>query len=134
MPNGIAFSPDERHLYIADTGGNWHPDESLRDVPATITAYRVHADGTLHPTPTWRAESFCDGMCVDIQGNIYTTTREGITVFSPDGQSIGTMKTPEPPTNCCFGGNDFKTLFITAPTSLYSIELTTPGNPLQTTR
>ena len=55
-------------------------------------------------------------------------------VLSPDGESIGTMKTPEPPTNCCFGGDDFKTLFITAPTSLYSVELASPGNRLRKNR
>ena len=134
MPNGIAFSPDERHIYIADTGGNWHPDESLRDLPATMTAYQVKADGTLDKKPVWKSTGFCDGMCVDVLGNIYTTARAGITVLSPDGESIGTMKTPEPPTNCCFGGDDFKTLFITAPTSLYSVELANPGDMLRKDR
>ena len=131
MPNGIAFSPDEQSLYIADTGGNWHPDESLKDVPATIQAYQVKADGTLNAEPAWKVEGFCDGMCVDVVGNIYTTAREGITVFSPDGKPLGTMKVPESPTNCCFGGDDFKTLFITAPTSVYSIQLANPGERLR---
>ncbi len=134
MPNGIAFSPDERHVYIADTGGNWHPDESLRDLPATIAAYQVKANGTLNRKPVWKSQGYCDGMCVDVLGNIYTTARAGITVLSPDGESIGTMKTPESPTNCCFGGDDFKTLFITGPTSLYSVELANPGNVLQKNR
>ena len=127
MPNGVAFSPDERHIYIAATGGHWHPDESLRDVPATIAAYQVKADGTLHREPVWETGGFCDGMCVDVLGNIYTTAREGVTVLSPDGEVIGTIEIPESPSNCCFGGEDFKTLFITARTSLYSIELTKPG-------
>jgi gluconolactonase len=131
MPNGIAFSPDERRIYIADTGGNWHPDKSLRDVPATITAYQVKTDGTLSKSPVWKSKGYCDGMCVDVLGNIYTTARTGITVLSPDGESMGTMKVPEPPTNCCFGGDDFKTLFITAPTSLYSVELVNPGHVLR---
>jgi len=127
MPNGIAFSPDERHIYIADTGGNWHPDESLRKLPATIAAYQVKADGTLNKEPVWKIEGFCDGMCVDVLGNIYTTARAGITVLSPEGKIIGTIKTPESPANCCFGGDDFKTLFITARTSLYSVELANSG-------
>lgn len=134
MPNGIAFSPDERYIYIADTGGNWHPDESLKDVPPMITAYQLMTDGTLNAEPVWKFEGFCDGMCVDVLGNIYTTAREGITVLSPEGKAIGTMKVPEPPTNCCFGGDDFKTLFITAPTSVYSIELTNPGDMHQKSR
>ena len=62
MPNGIAFSPDERHIYIADTGGNWHPDESLRKLPATIAAYQVKADATLNKEPVWKIEGFCDGI------------------------------------------------------------------------
>jgi gluconolactonase len=127
MPNGVAFSPDERHIYIADTGGNWHPDESLRDLPATTAAYQVKADGTLSREPVWKTEGFCDGMCVDVSGNIYTTARAGITVLSPDGEVIGTIKIPESPSNCCFGGDDFQTLFITARTSLYAITLTNPG-------
>ena len=134
MPNGIAFSPDEQYLYIADTGGNWHPDESLKDVPAMIRAYQVMTDGTLNAEPTWKFEGFCDGMCVDVAGNIYTTAREGITVLSPDGKAIETISIPEPPTNCCFGGDDFKTLFITAPTSVYSIQLTNAGEMLRITR
>jgi len=130
MPNGIAFSPDERHLYIADTGGNWHPDEALRDRPATIAAYLVKADGTLDKEPTWTREAFCDGMAVDAAGNIYTTAREGIAVLTPAGEVVGMIEVPEAPSNCCFGGDDFKTLFITARSSLYSIELTSPGAKL----
>lgn len=131
MPNGIAFSPDERHIYIADTGGNWHPDESKRDLPATLAAYEVKADGTLNLEPVWETETRCDGMCVDVKGNIYTTSAAGVVVLSPKGKILGTIKTPESPANCCFGGDDFKTLFITARTSLYSVELANPGVKLK---
>ena len=128
MPNGIAFSPDETRVYIADTGGNWHPDESLRDRPATIAAYRVKSDGTLDKKPDWEIEAFCDGMAVDAAGHLYTTARAGIAVLSPKGELIGTIKVPEAPSNCCFGGSDFKTLFITARSSLYAIELKNRGS------
>ena len=134
MPNGIAFSPDERHIYVADTGGNWHPDEALRGMPATVAAYQVKDDGTLNSAPTWELEGFSDGMCVDVLGNIYTTARAGITVLSPGGEIIGTIEIPESPSNCCFGGDDFRTLFITARTSLYSIQLTQPGVTLRARR
>ncbi len=128
MPNGLAFSPDERHIYIADTGGHGsHPDESLHDLPATVTAYEVKEDGTLKPEPVWKTKIGCDGMCVDVKGHIYTTSGPGVTVLAPDGERIGTIKTPESPANCCFGGEDFKTLFITARTSLYSVELANSG-------
>lgn len=131
MPNGIAFSPDEKYLYIADTGGNWHHDDSLRDRPATISSYKLNKDGTLHAKPTWEIKAFCDGMAVDVTGKIYTTAREGIAVLSPAGKLIATIKVPEAPSNCCFGGDDFKTLFITARTSLYSIDLKTAGTKPQ---
>jgi len=131
MPNGIAFSPDEGRLYVADTGGHWHPDESLRDLPATTAAYQVLSDGTLDRAPVWTVEGFCDGMCVDAAGNVYTTAREGITVLSPDGVVLGTIEVPESPSNCCFGGDDFRTLFVTARTSLYAITLIHPGAKLR---
>jgi gluconolactonase len=66
-------------------------------------------------------------MCVDVKGHVYTTSRVGVTVLSPDGKIIGTIETPEPPANCCFGGEEFKTLFITARTSLYAVKLTNRG-------
>jgi gluconolactonase len=132
MPNGIAFSVDEKHIYIADTGGHGsHPDEALHKLPATVTAYEVKADGSLNPKPVWKTVTLCDGMCVDVLGNIYTTARSGVTVLSPKGKILGTIKTPESPANCCFGGDDFKTLYITARSSLYSVELANPGVKLR---
>ena len=128
MPNGIAFSPDERHIYIADTGGSVDSDGPPREVAATVAAYKVNADGSLNLEPVWKVDGVCDGMCVDALGNIYTTAREGITVLSPDGKLIGTIELPESPSNCCFGGDDYKTLFITARTSLYSVELANSGD------
>ena len=68
--------------------------------------------------------------CVDAAGNVYTTAREGITVLSPDGVVLGTIEVPESPSNCCFGGDDFRTLFVTARTSLYAITLIHPGAKL----
>jgi gluconolactonase len=66
-------------------------------------------------------------MCVDVKGHVYTTSSVGVTVLRPDGKIIGTIETPESPANCCFGGESFKTLFITARTSLYAVELANPG-------
>lgn len=129
MPNGIAFSPDESRLYVADTGGHpSHPDEGVRGRPATVSAYEVRADGTLSSEPVWRVATRCDGMCVDVKGNVYTTEGKGVTVLSPDGTVRGTIEVPEAPANVCFGGADFKTLFITARTSLYSIEMRVEGS------
>jgi gluconolactonase len=66
-------------------------------------------------------------MCVDVKGHLYTTSRTGVTVLHPDGKIIGTIETPESPANCCFGGEEFKTLFITARTSLYAVQLANRG-------
>lgn len=129
MPNGIAFSLDEQRLYVADTGGHpSHPDQSVRDRPATITAYDVSEQGGLLPEPAWRIEARCDGMCIDEQGNLYATAGEGVKVWSPDGSFRELIETPEQPANVCFGGADYRTLFITARTSLYAIEMEVKGN------
>ena len=128
MPNGIALSPDEKRLYVADTGGHpSHPDPGLHRKPATLSAYEIGADNELSKEPAWRVQTLCDGMCVDEHGNVYATGR-GVTVWKPDGTAIGAIKVPEQPANVCFGGVDYKTLFITARTSLYCVDLDVAGS------
>ncbi len=128
MPNGIALSPDGERLYVADTGGNPHlPDATIRNAPATLSAYRILSNGELASEPVWRVETMCDGMCVDEHGNVYATGN-AVSVWSPDGVRFGTIKIPEQPSNVCFGGSDYKTLFITARSSVYSVKLDVKGN------
>ena len=115
MPNGIAFSPDEKRLYIADTGKH-----------GIIRAFDVIGD-TINPEPAFEIPIRCDGMCIDTRGNIYTTSKGGIHVFDQDGNKLGLIPTPEHPANVCFGGKDFDTLFITARTSLYTVKTLAVG-------
>ena len=115
-PNGIAFSPDEKVLYIADTHG-------LKKV----RAFAVKQDNSIGREPLYLLDVRCDGMCVDRAGNIYTTSAGGIHVFNDEGKKLGVIPTNEQPANCAFGGEDYKTLFITARTSLYSVKLEIPG-------
>lgn len=115
MPNGIAFSPDEKRAYIADTGK-----------VGKIRAFDVVEEGMLG-APLFEIDIRCDGMCIDTKGNIYTTSRGGIHVFDKDGRKIGVIETPEHPANVCFGGDNYDTLFITARTSLYSVKTLARG-------
>lgn len=127
MPNGIVFSPDQKRIYIADTGGHpRHPDPKLKKLPPSIRCYEVSKDGQLGKKLFEIAEG-SDGMAVDVKGNIYATHKGKIFVFTADGKEIETISVPEGPANVCFGGDDFKTLFITARTSLYSIQLKHAG-------
>ncbi len=127
MPNGINFSPDESRLYVADTGGHpKHPDPSYHKKPAGIHCYEVSKDGTLGKK-LFTIEHGSDGMAVDVLGNLYTTNENKIKVHDQDGKPLGDITVPEGPANCAFGGDDFKTLFITARTSLYSIRLKNAG-------
>jgi len=128
MPNGIAFSPDEQRLYVADTGDfllDLEPGSTAR--PPTLTAYDVGSDNSLSVEPAWRVEALCDGMCVDEEGTIYATGHDGMTLWTADGAPAGTILVPEQPANACFGGDDRKTLFITARTSLYAVRMDVAG-------
>jgi gluconolactonase len=109
MPNGIVFSPDEKTIIISDTGSI-----------GKVRAFPVNDDNTIGKMK-WEADLRSDGMCVDKDGNIYTTTGKGIQVLSPDGKLIKTIAIPEHPANCTLGGEDNKTLFVTARTGLYAV-------------
>ena len=115
MPNGIAFSPDFKRVYIADTGN-----------VGIIRAFDV-LDNGIADKPAFEIPIRCDGMCIDTEGNIYTTSKGGIHVFDKQGKKIGVIPTPEHPANVCFGGKDFDTLFITARKSLYSVKTLKKG-------
>jgi len=126
MPNGIVFSPDESRLYVADTGGHpRHPDPAFHALPGRVYCYPIK-DGQLGDK-LFHMEGGSDGMAVDVKGNIYTTHGKAVHVYDPDGKKLEEIPVPEAPANCTFGGEDFRTLFITARTSLYSVRLTNPG-------
>ncbi len=118
-PNGVTLSPDEKTLYVADA-----EDGLVRKFP-------VRPDGSLGP-PTMFVPSTgggSDGMAMDDAGNLYVTTNVGVQVYKPNGTTWGIIPVPEVPTNCAFGDFDRKTLYITAPTSLYRVTLNVPGLP-----
>ena len=124
-PNGLAFSPDERLLYIADTGAT-----HAKDGPRHMRRFAVAADGktlsggevfaTCHP-------GFFDGFRLDVSGNIWTSAGDGVHCYAPDGTLLGKIAVPEVVANVCFGGPKRNRLFICGNTSLYSIYLSTNG-------
>ena len=120
-PNGLAFSPDERILYVTNT----RPDTYIR-------AFDVQPDGSLTNSRVFAdvsgsEEGVPDGIKVDIEGRIFCTGPGGTWVFNPEGQFLGTIRTPEVPANLAFGGPDRRTLFFTARTSLYRMRVKVPG-------
>jgi gluconolactonase len=126
MPNGIIFSPDESRIYIADTGGNTkHPDPNFHKSPAGIHCYEVSKDGKLGKK-LFTINQGSDGMRVDVKGNLYTTSGK-VKIYNSEGKLIEEIAVPEGPANLCFGGEDYKTLFITARTGLYSIRMVNAG-------
>jgi gluconolactonase len=122
FPNGLALSPDERTLYVA----NSRPDMIIKayDIQPTgsVTNGRVFADLKLEGQ-----EGVPDGFKLDVEGRVYSTGPGGCWVFSPSGEHLGTIVLPEIPANCAFGGPDYKTLFFTARTGVYSVRTTTAG-------
>jgi gluconolactonase len=122
-PNGIALSPDERHLYV----GNWDPGRKIvmryeLDSAGTVTGGEVFFDMT-----GAEGEDAIDGIKVDTAGNLYVCGPGGIWLLSSQGKHLGTLRLPESPHNLAWGGADARTLYITALTSIYRIRLAIPG-------
>jgi gluconolactonase len=123
-PNGLAFSPDESLLYIADTGAT-----HIKDGPRHIRKFAVTADGTLTGGDIFATcpIGLFDGFRFDRSGNLWTSAGDGVYCYAPDGVLIGKVKVPEVVANVCFGGPKRNRLFICGTTSLYSVFLNTAG-------
>jgi gluconolactonase len=127
QPNGLCFTADESLLYINDT------------TRAHIRVFDVGADHQLSNgrvfaenigTADLAKGDLVDGMKLDEQGNVYVTGPEGVLVFSPDGEHLGTIKIPEPVGNLNWGDGDWKSLYIPASTSVYRVRMNVAGNRL----
>lgn len=122
-PNGIAFSPDQKYLYV-----------SVSDPAHKVwMRYDVNPDGTVSHGKVFfdatseKARGGPDGIKVDRDGNLYGAGPGGVWILSPQGQHLGTIKVPEIVANCTWGGAHGKTLYVTASTSVYRIRLKIPG-------
>jgi len=114
-PNGIALSPAGEYLYVLDNGSD------------RLYRYPIEGPGRIGPGKRIAYVTHPDGMSVDREGRLYITTYRGITILQGDGRWLGLLDVPEHPANCTFGGKEYETLFITARTSLYGIEMATRG-------
>jgi gluconolactonase len=123
-PNGLAFSPDERTLYVANTRSSKYIHALDLDAHGNLTGRRIFADMNEGNRP-----GIPDGMKVDSLGRVYCTGPGGIWVLSPRGERLGTIVFPEQAVNFTFGGPDLCTLFCCAHTSVYALRVTAPGNP-----
>jgi gluconolactonase len=123
-PNGIAFSPDERFLYV----GDWDLEHKV------VMRYPLDEAGTLAGPGTVLydmtgapGEDAIDGLKVDRDGNLYVCGPGGVWVLSPDGEHLGTLVLPEAPHNLAWGDEDACALYVTALTSVYRIRVSIPG-------
>jgi gluconolactonase len=124
-PNGIAFSPDEKLLYIADTGAS-----HVANGPRHIRVAEVSADArSLGPAKLFATCTIgmFDGFRLDTNGNVWTSAGDGVHAYAPDGTLIGKIKAPEVVANVCFGGPKRNRLYICGTTSLYSVYLNARG-------
>lgn len=124
MPNGLAFSPDESVLYVADSG--FLTDASA---PRHIRAFDVHADGRLSGGEVLVEvqPGIPDGFRVDTDGRLWIGAGDGVHCVTPEGQLIGKVRVPEPVGNVTFGGRKRNRLYITATSSLYAVYLNVSG-------
>jgi gluconolactonase len=121
QPNGLAFSPDGKHFYVDDSEKR------------NIRVYDLAADGTLTNgrlfgvEPGGKGDGVPDGIKVDKNGNLFVTGPKGIWVWDAKGNHLGTIVMPEQPANLNWGDKDYRTLYITATTSVYRLEMKTQG-------
>lgn len=122
-PNGLAFSPDEKILYVSDTSCALRTDGSGNH---HIRAYDV-VEGRCKNGRTFAVinEGISDGFRVDLHGNVWTSSLIGVQVFNPKGEHLGIIPVPERVANVCFGGPSGQDLYIAATTSIYSIKTAT---------
>jgi gluconolactonase len=121
QPNGLAFSPDGKSFYVDDSEKR------------NIRVYDVASDGTLShghifgEEPGAKHEGVPDGIKVDKSGNLFVTGPKGIWIWDAKGNHLGTIALPEQPANLAWGDKDYRTLYITATTSVYRLEMKTQG-------
>jgi gluconolactonase len=131
MPNGIAFSPDEKFLYIADSGVT-----HVKNGPRHIRRFQVSDNGrgilASEIFATCKDGMF-DGFRFDVAGNLWTSAGDGVHCYAPDGALIGKIRVPETVANVCFVGLKRNRLFICATTSIYAIFVNTTGMASSTT-
>nr|WP_235031159.1 SMP-30/gluconolactonase/LRE family protein [Geminicoccus flavidas] len=123
-PNGIAFSPDEKILYIADTGASHDPDG-----PKHIRAFDVNEDNKLKNSRVFAEcdAGLFDGFRLDTDGRVWSSAGDGVHCFAPDRQLLGKILVPEVVANVCFGGFKRNRLYICGTTSLYAVHVTVTG-------
>jgi gluconolactonase len=130
MPNGIAFSPDEKLLYVIDSGASMAAFTYNEKGPHDIHVYDMSADGKTPSNARIFATvtpGFPDGMRLDTEGNLYVGALDGIQVFNPDGKLIGKMLLPRQTANMCFGGKDNNILFICSSDAVWAVRLNAKG-------
>lgn len=121
-PNGLAFSPDETRLYVADTGRMFTAD------PQGIRVYDMVDGRPVNGRHFHTISPGCaDGIRVDADGNLWSSAADGVHCIAPDGRLLGKVLVPEPVSNICFGGRAKHRLLITATTSVYSVVLNRRG-------
>lgn len=133
-PNGIALSPDERVLYVTDSGANQEPGSFYVSRPHHIVAFDVIAGERLRGERLFAVTTpgFPDGLKVDAAGRVYASCATGVQVFSPDGELLGEIRLPGT-VNFAFGGADRNVLFITADDTIWAATLAATGPPVAVT-
>lgn len=121
--NGLAFSPDEKYLYVNGSRDKYAKRYEVKP-DGTLANGIMFIDITKDPTP-----GITDGLKVDVKGNVWETAAGGVWIISPDGKHLGTIRTPELAANVEFGDPDHKTLYIAARTSIYKIRVNVVGIP-----
>jgi gluconolactonase len=130
-PNGLAFAPDFKRLYVADTGASHNPDHPHHiRVFDVIDGNRLSEDRLFHDM----GPGFADGLRVDVEGNVWTSAGwagpgyDGVHIIAPDGDLIGRIQLPEVCANLCFGGHKRNRLFMAASQSLYALYVEVQGH------